>query len=221
MRILERQKDMQSVNIQLVLDELLLALPSDGFVQFLAQHQLRRQTSFGFEHIVVSLSTYPEVSLLEFFIGLRHELVERTAFQFTNGHKGFAPQSHTLLVPMSLLMGQKILRYHIHKPEDVEAAVAQFKLQFDEVGRAFWKQNQTIDQLHQLFNSKPLEPLPFVPNDFIRCIKGLVISKLVQNPNHDQLEDIYFHKMSNNGTPKELLNNYVRLIGLFRLHSFN
>ncbi len=212
---------MEKISIQLLLDELLLWLGAEGFYQIPSVHQLRRDTGFGFENVVVSVSNYEDLSMIEFFLGVRHDLVEKTAFQFTNGHKAFAPNSHTLLVPMALLNGQKIQRYKAKNIDELEAIVLDFKQQLKEVGYDFWKANQTLAQLHELFNSEPQKPLRAVSNELIRCIKGTVISKLINNPQHEDLEDVYFHKLSNDGTPKELLDNYLRLIGLLKLHSYN
>jgi hypothetical protein len=212
---------MQKIDVQMLLDEVFLSLATQNFYPFPAQHQLRRNKTFGFESVVVSVSSYEDVSLVEFFLGIRHELVEKTAFQFTNGHKAFAPNSHTLLVSMALLLGKKIQRYSLKTQDEIEGVVSDFLENLKEVGYDFWQANQSLEQLHNLFNSNPSEPLRAVSNELIRAVKGTVISKLIQNPNHEELEELYFHKLSNNGTPKEMLDNYLRLIGLLRLHSYN
>ena len=80
--------------------------------------QYRRASVSGFHSVVLSVGeAVPTIAEVQ--LGIRLEIVEQLAYQFTAGPGDYASHSTTLLVSMGRLRGQPYQRYVLEKPADV------------------------------------------------------------------------------------------------------
>ena len=81
-----------------------------GFKLIPSKNQFRKETTLGFQTIILSLGTHPKSTLFEVHLGIRNDTIERTAFQFTNGLTLFQRDSMTLVSSIARLQN---IPYHL------------------------------------------------------------------------------------------------------------
>lgn len=81
--------------------------------------------------------------------------------------------------------------------EDIEAAVETLKRYYDDIAKPYYDMYQTLAAVNDIINNAPFDYCPaHVGGNFDdRCIKGLIVARLVNNPNYDRLMDIYDEKI--------------------------
>ncbi|MEL7021310.1 MAG: hypothetical protein AAGK47_06880 [Bacteroidota bacterium] len=150
-------------------------------------HQFRRQTDQGFTCIIISISPYPDVSIVEFHLGIRLDDVENVAYPYTNGLSGFRPDSMTLVTPLSRLYQQPFQRFTVANESDVQLATTTLIQQLEDLGWDFLDTYQHRPNLEQLFNQEPTSPLRWTHHQVHRAMRGITLAKLNQRQDLPQL----------------------------------
>lgn len=99
--------------------------------------------------------------------------------------------------------------------EDIDAAVEALYQYYTEVGNPFFKRYNNLEAIDDIFNNEPYDCLPgHVSGNYdSRCMKGLIVAKLVNNLRYEELVAIYDEGM--NETFKDFrqdaIGNYNRV----------
>jgi len=162
-----------------------------GFILLPTKHQFRKRTALGFQTLILSTSHYEDTTIFELHLGVRNELIEKMAFQFTNGLSLFQQDSMTLVASMGKLQGQLYQRYDIKNEADAVNAVSIIVEQLEDFGLGWLEKNQSIGAIHQSLNKLPLKKTNYMPNQVYRCFRGLVAAKLANASNYVELKTAY------------------------------
>ncbi|MEM6321896.1 MAG: hypothetical protein AAF960_29825 [Bacteroidota bacterium] len=159
-----------------------------GFNLLPNKHQFRRRTELGFQTLILSTSHYDDITIFELHLGIRNEVIEKMAFQFTNGLPLFQRDSMTLVTSMGKLQGLAFQRFDIKKEADAEGAMRQVALFQETVGWGWLEKHQGAKAIHGALNKLPLEKTILMSNQIYRCFRGLVAAKLTNQFNYAELE---------------------------------
>lgn len=187
MAIYERQRELEDR-----FHELMQPLFQEKGFHFVPQFkQYRKLMPIGFQCVIFSFSHYPEGSLVEVHLGIRVDMVEQLAFPYTNGLPGFKEDSLTLVTPLARLFGMPFERFDLINRQDLIQTSRKVTYQLAEKGWQFLNGNTRLTHLDQLFNHQPEEELSLVHNQANRCLRGMTIARLNQDPNFQSLAQIY------------------------------
>ncbi len=162
-------------------------LKPEAFVWIEALSQFRKITDFGFINMPISFSDYPDALIVEGHFGLRVDVIENMAYPFTNGIKGFQPESHTLIASIGRLKGKRFERYTLTSPSETKVVLASLEAAYRELAIPFWKEYQELSALYQLFNYNREDQLGLVSNWNYACLRGIVVAKILNRPDLPQL----------------------------------
>lgn len=183
--------------------------------------QYRRNTSIGFQNVILSPSFYGDETILEVNFGCRNDQVEQIAQQFLNNLPDFRPEANTLIVSIGKFSGFQYLRYKIHSEEELKDICEQIEQFFTTKGFDFLDTACSLATLDRLLNEQPAQPCQYVYNQTHRCYKGLVAARLDHNPYFDGLIDSYRHILiRQTQNPYEQLH-FERLIMYLQHYSAN
>lgn len=199
MAIYERQRELEDRFHRLIAPLFL----EKGFRYISPFQQYRKLTPNGFQCVIFSFSHYSEGSLLEVHLGIRIDMVEQLAFPYTNGLPGFKEDSLTLVTPMARLFDMPFERFDLVNRQDLIQASRKIHYQLAEKGWQFLRANLRLAELDQLFNDYPEKELHLVHNQANRCIRGITIARLNQDPNFQRLAQIYRHQLKTIPTATE------------------
>lgn len=183
-------------------------------------NQFRRVVNNGFQIIVLSSAGTSPVEV-EVFLGVRIDLVEQLAYQFTAGLSGYGPYSTTLLVPARKVIQKEIGRYTLYQEGDIEETHRQFQALMTEYGFAFLDQFSGVSALDVLYNSEPSKKQEYLTNEFHRALRGIILAKLVDRPSWLDLTEIYQAKLEKRAVPEVQLAKYQQLVSFLKNYSFN
>ena len=181
-----------------------------NYVSVPLYQQFRKSHSGGFIATVISAgNAWP--SFAELHLGIRVDLVEQLAYQFTSGLAEYGPHSTTLITSAGRVLGQPYFRYSLERPSDIAATVEQMKQFMDSEGFGFLEKYQRIDALDNLFNDEPHEKSPYLTNQSNRSLRGIILAKLAQREDWPQLVIGYRAQLTLRGTPGPMMQRYDRL----------
>jgi hypothetical protein len=101
---------------------------------------------------------------------------------------------------------------NIYFDEDVEAAVESLKNYYNTIAKPYFEKYQDLKSINNIMNNAPFEHNPAdVGGAFdSRCMKGLIVARLVNNPNYEQLVQTYDEAIK--GTmDSESIENYYKV----------
>ena len=183
-----------------------------GFQYLARQNQFRRSTPTGFEAIILSVSHYDDLSLLEIHLGIRNEQIERLAFPFTNGVESFAPDSLTIVSSIGKLKGVKYERHELIDLPSIKQVSSQIIDFLQSKGLAFLENYASITQIDAALNLAPQTPTPLMPNQAHRCLRAITAARLNDHSQFEQLTLTYRQRLIDLHTPAPLVNRYDRLV---------
>lgn len=197
---------------QQVLDHLKAYLAQRDFFYVPAWNQFRRLTPTGFQSVIVSWSPYPDQSVLEIHVGVRHDAVENLAFPFTNGLPGFQPNSMTLVTPLARLYDEPHQRFGVATEADVKEVLPLIISRLQTRGVSFLEKYTRLEALDALFNARPGEPVQLVHNQLHRCLRAIAVARLVLRRDFESLGAFYRRQLGFLAAPAAILERYERLL---------
>lgn len=196
-------------------NQLSTRLASYGFQELPSVSQFRRTTETGFHNVVLSVGKAQPV-IAELQLGIRLDIVERLAYQFTTGLSDYGSHSTTLLVSTGHLLGQPYQRYVIEDPTEVAAVARAMSNAVESVGLDFFHRYNSIVALDELYNGGNSR---WVPHLVHRSLRGIILAKLAQRADWSTLVVNYRAQLQQRGTPEMLMDRYERLAAY--LHHFS
>jgi hypothetical protein len=81
----------------------------------------------------------------------------------------------------------------LRQDEDVEAAIETLEWYYNDIAKPYFERYNTLEAIDDIINNPPFEHCPaHVGGNFDeRCMKGLIVARLVDNPNYEKLAAIY------------------------------
>jgi hypothetical protein len=81
----------------------------------------------------------------------------------------------------------------LRQNEDVESAIETLEWYYNDIAKPYFERYDTLDAIDDIINNPPFDHCPaHVGGNFDeRCMKGLIVARLVDNPNYDQLVATY------------------------------
>ncbi len=81
----------------------------------------------------------------------------------------------------------------IREDKDVEAAIESLQWYYQDIAKPYFERYQTLESIDDIINNPPFDHTPAHVGGmfFERCIKGLIVARLVNNPKYDELISIY------------------------------
>lgn len=183
------------------------------------QQQFRKLRKNGFHNILINVKGCP--GLIDVKLGVRLDLVEQLAYQFTTGLSGYQAHSNTLIIKMGELMGQPHLRFEAKHEEDIQEAALQIIGFMQTRGFAFLEEHSAVDRLDKLFNEHPEQKLKYAHNEFNRCLRGIVLARLAGRKDWQGLIAIYRRSLQKKNTAPQLMENYEKLSRFLKYFSLN
>lgn len=182
-----------------------------GFTYLPLRNQFRKTTDIGFQCVIISISPYPDAILLELHLGLRNNLIEDLAFQFTNGFSEFQKDSLTLVASFGKIQGKKYLRHEIKNKVDADSALKETLHFLEKKGFAWLKRHQDLKVIDHILNEEPTEKTLFMPNQVHRCLRGLVAAKMVNREGFSFLVKAYQTRLNSLYAPSHQQEAFDRL----------
>ena len=197
-------------------------LGRQGFTWLPHLHQFRKSTERGFTCVILSVSDHEQSSLVEAHLGIRIDDVENITFPFTNGLPGFQPDSMTIVSPLSKLYSKPFERFEVTDARSAAEAVMAIQGQLQDKGLKFLGQYSSMEDMEALFNEKPQEPLFLVHNQANRCLRAIVMARLLPRKDFEQLVETYHRRLEEElHAPQSTLGKYIRLVNFLRHYSQN
>ncbi|MCB0589201.1 MAG: hypothetical protein KDD06_28190 [Phaeodactylibacter sp.] len=193
-----------------------------GFTWLPHLHQFRKSTERGFTCLAIAVSDCEGGSLLEAHLGIRIDAVENLTFPFTNGLPGFQPDSMTLVTPLARLKGKPYERIELSDENSADEAAAAIRQQFEEKGLAFLSHYSSLENMDNLFNRTPEEPLPLVYSQSNRCFRAVAMARLLSRKDFELLVENYSLRLAHElFVPLPTLDKFSRLVEFLRHYSQN
>ena len=193
---------------------------SQSFLAIPTLQQFRKATSQGFITVIVSAPA-PWPTLAELHLGVRIDLVETLAYQFTNGSAGYGKHSTTLITSSGNILGDPYQRYPVESERATPNAVQQMRDFMKQQGFAFLEKYSHVQALDALYNRHPEQKSPHLPNLFHRALRGVTLAKLAQRPGWSELVQVYRTALLARSTPPALMAQYDQLAHYLRTFSVN
>lgn len=191
-----------------------------GFTPLAAHHQFRKVNNGGFCSVVISVgNSFP--ALAELHLGIRVDLVEQLAYQFTTGLTEYGPHSTTLITSAGRIVEKPYYRFPLERPSDTDVVAEQMEQFMQTEGFAFLDKYRRIEALDALFNTEPHEKSPYLTNRLHRSLRGIILAKLTHRARWSWLVTSYRAQLTLRGTPEPMMQNYDRLANYLRTFSVN
>ncbi|MDX2301299.1 MAG: hypothetical protein NW226_00810 [Microscillaceae bacterium] len=192
-----------------------------GFDLVLEKKQFRKKNASGFQCIIPSVSVYQQVAYIEIHLGLRHQAVEELLVQFSNHPLEYQSDTCTVLVSIGKLLNRKYFRYKAHTEADIRRIGEDIQKFMDEQGLHFLQEASKIMVLDSLLNAEPEISNIYCYNHFHRCLRGIILAKMTQNPDFERLGRIYKQNLLRHHVPLEQSRNFDKLLNFLEKFSLN
>jgi hypothetical protein len=192
-----------------------------GFEHIPHYQQFRKETAFGFQNLLYSITHYEDENWVDIFIGIRHHIVESLAYPFTTGWIDFQPHSNTLISSIHHLQDQPYRKYKLASPKDAVEIVDAIHNYLLQEGLAQLSDLQNIKAIHQVLNKHPQDSCTWSLNYSNRALRGIVAAKLVFEPNFNQLVEQYLQGFETRATTSKALEQFKKLLQFLHTYTPN
>jgi len=192
-----------------------------GYTAMPDRKQFRKPFSGGFKAVMLAVTPYDDDYVFEVTLGTRVDLVEDLVYQFTNGLKGYTPDSNTFAASTGRLSGKRYLRYTVSTTDKFQQVFEDISQQFTSRWFSFLDRAVKVDYLDELYNDRPLEENTLVYNQINRCFRGIVLAFLAHNKNYHHINTAYLGYLRQINAPYMIIENYKKLIAFLNVYSMN
>ncbi len=104
------------------------------------------------------------------------------------------------------------LSINIYFDDDVEAAVESLENYYNTIAKPYFEKYQTLNAIDDILNNPPFEHSPANAGLGLdeRCMKGLIVARLVDNPNYEKLVNTYDEAIKRTMN-EESIGNYQKV----------
>jgi len=142
------------------------------------------------DHFSIDVRIYISEKAIE---NLLEKIIGKQRYSFTlGGDIGKLQFSHNGKEPI-----HRSLSIIILFEEDISAAADSLYLYYSSIAKPFFDHYNNVEKFDDIFNSEPHDNVPayVVGNYDTRCMKGLIVAKMVNTPKYNELVLIYDQEM--------------------------
>lgn len=94
--------------------------------------------------------------------------------------------------------------------EDIDAAVETLNSYYSNIAKPYFKRYDSLEAINDIINNQPFEHCPAHVGGRLdnRCMKGLIIAKLINSPNYEQLVATYDEAIKKTMNEESIENYY-------------
>jgi len=194
-----------------------------GFVLIAHPKYLQYKKAFngGFQSCVFTVLERNNTFWIEINVGVRIDIVEKLANQFTLTLKDYHDESQTIMSTYGRIMGQPYFRFKIQNEEELVLTCEKIDAFLVEIAFDFMEDNSHVAAVDKLINRYPEKPSRFVFNESHRCIKGVIIARMVDNPQLETLIKAYHIVLQKHSLRDKMLPQYQKLVDYLSAFSVN
>jgi len=176
-----------------------------GFKKDKGVNSLIRNTEYGKDYFVVSVTKIQNVYNAELFSYKKFEDLEKIYYEFTTAKK-FKVESLTiggqlgLLLDRPLPFGYKAIPnydFWIDNLYDLEKATKKIVELFKKTEEVFFQKFNTYQELYEITNNDPINMGRYDYGTYIhKALLGTTLSKILEDENYDTIVEIYRNKVA-------------------------
>jgi hypothetical protein len=160
----------------------------------------RRSTTFGESAFVCSVTGDDDMAYVKFFLGIRHDLVEKALVNGFGLGDYFRHSSHTLLIPWSDIDSDQIPNVLPCKGLSDLKAAGDWAISFmDERGFDFLNHYKRLSALDRLFNDKVDLSAKWARHSYLRCFRAMAIARIMNRSDYDRLYQMHRQYLEKRG----------------------
>ncbi len=147
-------------------------------------------------------------------MSIRYHQVEDIYHQVSSFEPKYQKGTATIGCFISELKKSDAYHYDLNEEEYIEKVVNSLEKEFTEIVLPYFENNGNLIAIGKLINTNPEEDNVNCTMHF-KCFYGLIIAKLIQNPNYEYLKSVYSKqiKLLDNGFYVE---NHNKLLGVLQ-----
>lgn len=193
-----------------------------GYEAIPSKKQFCQINKSGFRSVGLSLSSGEEKKTIEIQLSIRNNLVEELVHQFLGSKKGSEKDSTTISLSLARLKCQKQPNFVIaENDQDLQLSGWQIAAVLHKKGFHFLNTFSKLHRIDKMVNRKPSRPSPLMPNQIHRCFKGIIIARMLHRTNFEKLANVYGNYLCRQLAPRQLTDNYYKLLSFLKNFSFN
>ena len=199
----------------------------------------RKKFRSGFQSCIFTISSFPvaqnsnktnslekeETTVQEFWIemsiGVRIDTVERIANQFTLILEDYYDETHTILTSYGRMTDDRYFRFKVQDEAQLKLACQKMSTFLQSTGFQFLNNHSSVYSLDKLINNYPEKPSKFIYNQSYRCIKGIILASLAQNPHFNTLTKAYHFILQKQSLADRITPKYSKLVAHLKVYSVN
>ena len=99
----------------------------------------------------------------------------------------------------------------LYQDEDIEATIKKLGMYYSDIAKPYFTKYNTLEAIDDIMNNPPFDYCPaHVGGNFNeRCMKGLIVAKLINNPNYEKLVSIYNEEIKETKNT-EIIEDYYK-----------
>ncbi|MGB1243180.1 MAG: hypothetical protein ACPG49_11705 [Chitinophagales bacterium] len=183
--------------------------------------QYKKTFHGGFQSCIFTVLERNKTFWIEINIGVRIDIVEKLANQFTLTLKDYHNESQTVTSTYGRIMGQPYFRFKVQAQEELELAFEKIDGFLAEIAFDFMEDNSQVAAVDKLINRYPEKPSRFMFNESHRCIKGIIIARMADNPQLPTLIKAYKVVLQRHSLRDKMLPQYQKLVDYLSAFSVN
>ncbi len=192
-----------------------------GYKELHQKKQFRQQGSKGFKSFRLSLSEGSEGQLVKIQLGIRLNKVERLVEQFIDGPEELPADNQTVLASVSRFYKVEKTDYLFTNESRLQHTCQEIAQFMHRKGFHFLEAISKLRNLDALINRKPKRLSPYMNNQVHRCFKGIAIASILHRTDFEKLVTVYSNYLNSQLEPREVADNFSRLVNYLRYFSFN
>lgn len=181
--------------------------------------QFKRKTNFGFSSVLCSISGGDGNTSVRFFIGLRHDLIERSLAGLFGQGDYYHTASHTLLVDARKLGWTSSGSISCQRDLELEADL--FIDFMDRKGFSFLDTYRRLTFCDQLFNEQREKSATWTNHQYQRCFRAMAIAHVLKRPDLEPLFERHRTYLLHRGFGGEIIRKFDTHFAPSRLPSLN
>lgn len=194
---------------------------SHGFEKLPDKQQFRKQNSQGFTSVQLSLKGSPEGQLIKLQLGLRKNKIEDLVQQFLAGPETKACDNQTMVASVSRFYPHAEDHHLFTDEKSLRQSCREITSFMKLKGFRFLESTSRLRRIDALLNRQPEAPSPYMHNQIHRCFKGIATASILHRTDFNKLVTIYSDYLNRQCAPREVINNFKKLVNYLRYFSFN
>jgi hypothetical protein len=161
-----------------------------GFSFKKSQECFMKKTEWGwYEYQIISYS-FSYGYEIRTTMSIRYHQVEDIYHQVSSFEPKYQKKTSTIGCSISELKKSNTYHYDLNEEEDIEKVVYSLEKEFTEIVLPYFESNSNLIAIDKLINTN-IEENNVNCHMRFKCFSGLIVAKLIQNPNYENLKSTY------------------------------